>query len=130
MAMGKAIVRIGDRVFQVDVAKTAALRARGLSSRDGLGENEGLFFIFDKPGNYGFWMIDMKFPIDIIWINGGRVVGFAENAAPEPGKRFWGLKIYYPPEPVQNVLELGAGAVAKFRIKIGDLVSLSGLGEN
>ncbi len=134
-ALRKAQVTIGTKTFQVEVASTTLERARGLSGRDSLAEDSGMFFIFDAPSDYGFWMKDMKFPIDIIWIKGspsqilpgktweGKVAGFAENAAPEPSKSVWDLKIYYPPEPVDRVLEVNAGDVAKYGIKVGDKVS-------
>jgi len=123
--MKQARLTVGASAFSVEVASTTLARANGLSGRDGLGEDEGMYFIFGGPGNYGFWMKDMKFPIDIIWINGGKVAGFAENAAPQPKTPLWGLKIYYPPEPVDRVLEVGAGTVEKYKIKIGDSVSLT-----
>lgn len=120
-ALRKVQVSIGNKTFEVEVANTAIERMRGLSGRDSLGENDGMFFVFDKTSSsYGFWMKDMKFPIDIIWINGGRVIGFSENVVPELGKPAWSLKIYYPPDAVDRVLEVNAGAVKKYDIKIGD----------
>lgn len=129
-------LKVGNNIFDVEMASTATARALGLSGRDILGENEGMFFIFDEPGDYGFWMKDMKFPIDIIWIRSGspsqispgeiwegKVVGFAENAVPEPGKPVWNLKIYYPPEPIDRVLEINGGVVSKNKIKVGDSVT-------
>ena len=115
-------VLVGGKSFSVEVATSAVERARGLSGRESLGDGEGMYFIFDKAGDYGFWMKDMKFPIDIIWISGGKVVGIAPNAEPEPEKPVWNLKIYYPPEPVDRVLEINSGVVDKDKIKIGDSV--------
>ncbi len=133
-----AEVKIGENVFAVEVASTTISRVRGLSGRNGLAENEGMFFIFDELGTNGFWMKDVKFPIDIIWIAGdspsqisqgeiweGKVVGFAENAAPEPGVPLWKLKIYYPPELVDRVLEVNAGMVKRLGIKVGDRVKFN-----
>lgn len=121
----RAEVVIGANTFSVEVASTALARANGLSGRSGLGNGEGMYFIFDSPGNYGFWMKDMKFPIDMIWISGGRVVGLAENAAPDPGVPLWKLKIYYPPELADRVLEIKAGGVRKYGLKDGDSVQLN-----
>ncbi len=115
-------LKVGNDIFDVEIASTAAARALGLSGRDILGENEGMFFIFDEPDNYGFWMKDMKFPIDIVWINNEKVVGFSENAEPEPGKQPGDLKIYYPPQPVDRVLEVNAGTAVKYGIKAGSPV--------
>ena len=134
-----AQIVIGEKTFQVEVASTAFERAHGLSGRNGLAEGTGMLFVFDSPSDQGFWMKDMKFPIDIIWIRGdspsqispgetweGKVVGFVENAVPEPEKAVWNLKVYYPPEPVDHVFEVNAGDVKKYGIKVGDTVSFPG----
>ncbi len=102
----RAAVKIGDREFAAEVADTPARRAKGLSGRASLPENEGMLFVFEEPGNHGFWMKDMKFAIDIIWIKGDKIVGLTENAEPEPQKSVLGLTVYYPPEPVDKVLEI------------------------
>ncbi|TSC82767.1 MAG: DUF192 family protein [Parcubacteria group bacterium Gr01-1014_20] len=123
--LGKGEVRINDQTFSVDVADTMMSRSQGLSGREKLEDSEGMFFVFDSPGNHGFWMKDMKFAIDIIWIKGERIVGFQENAKPEPEKSVFGLKTYYPPEAVDRVLEVNAGTVAKYGFKVGDSVYLN-----
>jgi uncharacterized membrane protein (UPF0127 family) len=138
-ALRGAQVTVGAKTFQVEIASTTFEKARGLSGRDGLSDGTGMFFVFNVPSDYGFWMKDMKFPIDIIWIRSdspsqvspgetweGEVVGFAQNAGPESRKSLLGLKIYYPPEPADRVLEVNAGDVKKYGIKVGDSVSFSG----
>lgn len=119
----KKTLTVGGTTFEVGVAANAVSRMRGLSGRPSLGENEGLLFIFPTSGNYGFWMKEMNFPIDIVWINGGKVIGFSENLRPEPNKTVFTLPIYYPPGEADEVLEINAGAVSKYGIKEGDLVS-------
>jgi len=116
----KATIEIGTKRFSVDVAETMGARAKGLSGREKLDKDEGMFFIFGSPGKYGFWMKDMKFPIDIIWIKENKIVGFEENIDPQIGVSKFNLKMYYPPEPVQNVLEVNAGTVSEMGFKIGD----------
>lgn len=44
-------------------------RKRGLSGRSGISEGEGLLFVFKEPTIPSFWMKDMNFPIDIVWID-------------------------------------------------------------
>ena len=116
---------IGSKIIEVEIADTVAARARGLSYRDSLGENNGLYFIFDSPGNQAFWMKDMNFPIDIIWIKDDKIVGVAENVMPQPGAQLWQLKSYSSPVPVNRVLEVNAGWFAKNGIKIGDEAKLT-----
>lgn len=117
------ILKVNGVEFSVEIADTTLSRMQGLSGRDGLAENEGMFFVFDSPANQGFWMKDMKFPIDIIWIKGDKIAGFFENAQPEPGKTVFGLKIYNSSEPVDQVLEVNAGTVTKYGFKVGQAVS-------
>jgi len=62
-------------------------------------------------------MKDMNFPIDIIWISGNKIVGFAENA-PIPDEN--GTASFKSPEPIDRVLELPAGSVQRIGIKAGD----------
>lgn len=118
----RATLTVGSTTFTIEVASTTPSRAQGLSGRAELAENEGMFFIFPWADRYDFWMKDMKFAIDIVWIKDDRVVGFTENVAPEPGKSVFSLTKYSPPEPVNRVLELSAGSVKKFSIKVGDRV--------
>ncbi len=118
-ATGKTVeIRIGRAAFRAEIADTLYKRTKGLSGREALDKNRGMFFVFDSPGIYGFWMRNMKFPIDIIWIKSGEVIGFVERAEPASQN----ASVYYPPEAVDNVLEVFAGAVGEFNIKIGDKV--------
>ena len=120
----KSEVKINNQTVVVDVVKTDRDRERGLSGRDDLGINEGMLFLFENPGNYGIWMKGMKFPIDIIWINGSEIVGFEKNVEPEPGVSDGELMIYYPPEAANKILELKAGRANILRVKIGDEVKI------
>ena len=121
---GKKILTVGNQTLEIGIADNALTRARGLSGRAYIGENEGLLFVFSSPGNYGFWMKGMNFPIDIVWINGDRVIGFSENIQPEPSKNILNFSIYYPPENVNKVLEINAGAVKKYNLWVGDMINL------
>ncbi len=99
----------------VTVADTPAKRAAGLSSREFLPDNEGLLFIFGEPGKHLFWMKDMHFPIDVVWINERfMVVDVTENILPATFP-----EIFEPMEPVRFVLEVNAGWIAKNGIKRG-----------
>ncbi len=119
-------ITIDGATFRVEVAATAAEKARGLSFRPSLAPDQGMLFLFDgHPGIQSFWMKDMNFPIDIIWIRGGKVLGFVEKAAPQPGTPLWGLKIYNSPPGTDRALEVNAGTVARYHIKEGDVVATS-----
>lgn len=115
-------LKVGSAEFEVELATSTLDRMRGLSGRPSLPEGEGMLFVFGTLGNYGFWMKDMNFPLDFVWIRESVVVGTTGNVPPEPGKPVWQLKAYYPPEYVDKVLELNAGDVSRYSIKTGDPV--------
>ena len=119
-------LKIGDATFSVEVANTTTTRMRGLSGRNPLKDGEGMLFVFDKPGNYSFWMKDMKFALDFVWIRGDRVVGITENVPPPaPNTSLFSLKNYYPPEDVDKVLELNAGEVKRYGVQAGQSAVLN-----
>jgi|SRR3989344_7464303 len=119
----EAIFPDGTRIM-IGIAKTDEERALGLSGRNQIGEKEGLYFLFPKEDRYGFWMKDMRFPIDIIWVRQGKIVGIEKNAAPEPDVPDYQLKVYSPPEPVSSVLEMNAGSADRFGLKAGDALKV------
>mgnify|MGYP001617426499 FL=1 len=113
-------MRIGRIEIPVEVVKTSAEIQKGLSGRKYLDLESGLLFIFAKPDLYRFWMPDMHFPIDIIWINDKKVVGIEENVSNEFNPAH--PKFYTPPQPVQHVLEVNAQFAKNKKIRIGDPV--------
>ena len=115
------VLEIGSQSFEVEIADNALVQARGLSGRDSLPENRGMFFIFPDLGKRSFWMVGMKFPLDIIWIKGDRVVGFSENLPPAIALN---TELYSSPESVNKVLEINAGLVKKLNIREGDKIVL------
>jgi uncharacterized membrane protein (UPF0127 family) len=105
----------------VEVADTKSSRELGLSGRPSMKDDEGLFFVFDTPGRYGFWMKDMLFPLDIIWINqNGVIVEIERNAKPESYP-----KVYINASPASYVLELNAGIAEQQGMFIGSKVKIS-----
>lgn len=66
------------KTHQVEVVNTVQTRKQGLSGRSSLGA-DGMLFVFAQPAQHQFWMKDMKFPLDFVWINQGQVVDLAQN---------------------------------------------------
>lgn len=111
----------------VEIAKTEKQLTRGLSGRDKLKADEGMLFVFTSPGHYGFWMKEMKFDLDLIWIKDKKIIGItAKVSAPvkDKGLRIKDneLPVYYPPSGVDLVLEVNAGWSERNGVKIGDEV--------
>lgn len=116
-----AVVKIAGQKIKVELAKTPKAQTKGLSGRKELAENQGLLFLFPVSQKRGFWMKDMNFPIDIIWLNNGEVVDFAPNLPPAVEIT---PPVYYPRAPVNAVLEVAAGFSQKNGLKIGDKLEL------
>ncbi|HEY9480689.1 MAG TPA: DUF192 domain-containing protein [Candidatus Paceibacterota bacterium] len=112
-------VSLGGARYDALVSDTEALRARGLSGRPHLEDGQAMLFIFPNEGDWGFWMKDMLFPIDMIWIdNDLRVVTVKANAQPSSYP-----DVFYPTAPARYVLEISAGDAAKFDIGPGGKVT-------
>lgn len=77
-----------------------------------------MLFIFETPGQHGFWMKDMNFSIDIVWIDENlQIVGIDKNIAPETFPN-----IFYPNQLVKYVLEIPAGYSDAHRIGLGAVI--------
>ena len=124
-APGVNQLSIDGALFNVEIASTTLEQARGLSFRPSLGAQSGMLFLFGTSSMQSFWMKDMHFPLDMIWINGVTVAGFTQNVpAPASGTALWNLSVYHSPASVDKVLEVNAGTVAQYNIKIGDTVNI------
>lgn len=119
-------VLVNDQTFNVSIADSDSEKQIGLSGAEVLGANEGMLFLFDNPDLYSFWMNDMKFPIDIIFINGNRVTTVISNAqAPKNPNET--LQIYKPNSESDKVLEINAGLANKYNIKEGTIINIENL---
>ena len=86
-----------------------------MSGRISLGKNDSMLFVFDSDSRPGFWMKDMKFPIDIVWLDASKkVVTIKRNATPESY-----LEAYYPSAPARYVIELVSGRASELGIDVG-----------
>jgi uncharacterized membrane protein (UPF0127 family) len=98
-----------------EIADTDDLREQGLSGRGALPKDSAMLFVFPSAGAYGFWMKDMTFPLDMVWIGADkRVSGVASGISPDTYP-----EIFYPPSPVLYVLELDSGEAARHLIATG-----------
>lgn len=113
-----ADIRLGQHAFHVTIAQTVAERERGLSGQRSLGVNEGMLFVFPSEGIYPFWMPNMHFPLDILWINHGKIVEIARLQAPSISHPE--TELHTPTQKADRVVELNAGSVEKFGLHLGD----------
>lgn len=113
-------IEIAGKTILITVADTEEERMRGLSGKERLHENEGMLFVFTSESRYGFWMKDMRFPIDIIWLSvDGTIVDMHADLSPSTYP-----EIFRPREPVRYVLELPAGFAELNSLETGDRIEL------
>lgn len=118
---GGSKVIVNNQTFKVDLAKSEKDKIKGLSGRKSHAQDKGMLFLFDSKDKYGFWMKDMQFPIDIIWLDDNKVVYIVKNA-PSAGQTP-NLTIYRPDKPANRVLEINAGLSDKYNITEGTTVT-------
>ena len=107
--MGKCKITIGNKSYQVSLAETEEEQMKGLQGVNTLPEDEGVLFVFEEPGEVGFWMKDTLIPLDIIYINDDDEVIAVEQGVP-------GDETILEHSDVKYVLEVNKDSV----IKIGD----------
>ena len=113
-------LKAGNATVVADVSDTDILREQGLSGRTSLPDGTGMWFEFDTDGSYGFWMKDMDFSIDIVWVNASyTVVTVAANVSPDTYFKQSPPEVFYPTTPARYVLELPAGYAAAHDIADG-----------
>ena len=122
------LVTIGAAIWQVELAITGEQLARGLSGREILPAGTGMLFIYEQEGNRTFWMPDLRFPLDMVWIGGNcEVADVTLNAPiPLPGQSRNDLPRFSPSAPAQYVLEINPGEFESLGINVGDSVRFGG----
>ena len=115
-------VTINKQIFTVEIAKADQDKQIGLTKYRNIADYQGMLFVFDSPDIIGFWMKNMKFPIDIIFIKDDTIISIAEKS-PIVTKDAQPT-IYKPDSPSNYVLEINSGLVSKNKIKVGDKVKI------
>jgi hypothetical protein len=101
----------------VEIADTPETRARGLMYRKELGADRGMLFLFERDGDWKFWMKNTLISLDMMWISSdGRIVGVVADTEP------LSLRSVGPGVPARAVLEVNAGFARKHGIAAGDRV--------
>ncbi|PID31097.1 hypothetical protein CSA80_03110 [Candidatus Saccharibacteria bacterium] len=109
------VLTVGGQYYTLTVAANDEARSKGLGGRRDMARNEGMLFVFEREAVRCFWMKNMQFSIDIIWLNAAKQVVHVEpNLSP---KTF--PKSFCPAKPAQYVVELRAGEAARSGVKNG-----------
>ena len=110
-------VTINTTTIQAEIANTDEKRRQGLSGQPSLESKRGMLFIHEQASRHGYWMKEMQFPIDIIWIGQDKhVVDITKNATPASYPA-----TFQPGRPAQYVLEVNAGFIDQYSIQVGNL---------
>lgn len=115
---------INNKTFNIDIAKTDEQKAKGLSIYDKLPLNKGMIFTFGSSDYYTFWMKNMKFPIDIIYIKNNIIVDIFKNV-PNPKSENETLPIIRPKNDADTVFEINAGLSEKYNFKVGNTIKIN-----
>ena len=84
-----------------------------------------MLFVFEKKFIPVFWMKDMNFDLDFIWIRDNTIVDITERVpAPQPNITDTELLRYSPTSNVDQVLEVNSGWIQSHNIKVGDKIKL------
>jgi len=111
-------ISVGGVNLLVDIADEPSEQAQGLSGRDLMAENKGMLFIFPESLIPSFWMKDMRFPLDMLWVDAsGTIIAITKNIPPETYPN-----IFSPPSPILYVLEVNSGWSDRNNIKVGDMM--------
>jgi len=113
---------IKDECFQVEHAVTYQEKKRGLMFHDSLEADQGMLFFYEEEGYRSFWMKNVPFSLDILWLNQHyEVVGMSLEVPPcdeDPCPRYRSKK------KAQYVLELPAGTAKRLELQEGEKVHL------
>jgi len=117
----------GPVVFTVEIADTDEERALGLMYRTTLAPYAGMYFIFEKDIQGGFWMKNCEIPLDMLFIDAeGKIIDIRENVRPckEIDPTQTTCPSYSPSVPYRYVLEVNSGSAKTNSIKVGNKLTL------
>jgi len=116
-------VTIGSTTIYAQVADTFAEREMGLMNRTYLNENAGMLFIFPTREQQSFWMKNMRFPLDIVFITADKhVLQIYQSVPPCTTGQ---CTLYTSSGPIQYVVEVNAGFCVRNGIASGDPVVIA-----
>lgn len=114
----KGTVKINNKIMTVEIADSPYTRQRWLTFRDEqLGLNTGLLLIYDKPDLYSMWLLNIKYPLDLIWFDHlGNIVYTIKDAHPCDNILDSSKCTYKNTKPAKFVLATSAGFIQQNNI--------------
>lgn len=112
------------KVFNLEVADNFRKLSAGLMKHSKVSKDGGMLLVFKNEGRHGIWMLNMKFKIDILWIDSrNRIVDIVEKA--EPCTSIFSCQVYRPVKNARYVIELGEGSAKRYKMKVGERISFN-----
>ena len=115
-----SIVTLGEIDFSAEVVASSEKTALGLSGRESICEKCGMIFVFNEEDYRPFWMKDMKFDLDMIYISGDKIIYIAKNVPHEKGMK----EVVRPDARADKILEVNAGTSDGLGLKVGDTLRI------
>lgn len=117
------VVTVGNTTVHAEVANTPAERETGLMNRTALNENAGMLFVFETEQQQSFWMNNMRFPLDIVFITADmRVLEIYQSVPPCTGDP---CALYTSSAPIKYALEVNSGFSERNGIASGNVVRIT-----
>lgn len=103
--------------LNIEIADNGYETETGLMYRQEIEDDQGMLFVFPDEAMHSFYMKNTEFPLDLIFIKSDMsVASFQENAQPM-SEASLSSKV-----PIQYVLEVNAGLVEEWGLKVGDSI--------
>jgi uncharacterized membrane protein (UPF0127 family) len=118
--------KIGTNEIKLEVAASEMEIERGLMYRTALPEDQGMVFLFHPPRPVAFWMCHTLIPLDMLFINGGKIVKIFHSVPPCKSPDCTNC-VNYPSgkkQDVSEVIEVNAGYAKRHNVHEGDTVDL------
>ena len=114
----RGTIKVDNVPLEVQIADTEPRRVRGLMFQDQLPYDQGMIFVFDGPGNYSLWMLNMQFSLDMIWFDkDGKVVHIEQDVPPcKSALEIATCQSIVPEGEAVYVLEVTSGFIEKNNI--------------
>lgn len=114
----RGTIKVDDIPLEVQIADTEPRRVRGLMFQDTLPIDQGMIFVFPEPGLYSLWMLNMQFPLDMIWFDqDGQVVHIETDVPPcKTALEITTCQSVVPENEALYVLEVTSGFVDRNNI--------------
>jgi hypothetical protein len=121
----KVPVRLASQSFNIMLARNAAQRTKGLMFYNSLEKNEGMLFVYPYPRKMTFWMMNTLIPLDLVFFSDNlQITEWIENMKPGNGLSSENLPRYSSIMSAQYALELPAGSVKSYGLKVGDYLEI------